>query len=1073
MPLRREPIRPVRRRALGAALLVCAFCLFAPLASSADPDTRAFVPTSLLQAATANPDAAFKVIVQGTGTSGSAAVATDVRGEVAADPGKAKGLARKFASISGVSAELTGKQILKLAKKKSILAITADAPVRLTDASGAPVNAAPPTISGTAQEGQPLTAVAGVWTGLSPLAYGYQWQVCGSNGRSPAVVQTAPTNYWRLSEGAGTSAVDAAGGLSGAYVGAVAHDVAGVTGGADTAAGFDGSTGYVDVRGVADSSFSSGFTLEAWVKVSTVELNRAIAGKWSFPAGGMLLWIDDAGNYGLAATADAANYVTTLVPPTPGVWEHIVGTWDGTTLHLYRNGAEIGSKPFSGPLGSPTADFEIANYDGLQHHLNGSVDEVALYSRALSSSEIGTHYLGCLDIASATNPTFVPTTSDIDSTLRVAVTATNGAGSSSASSDPTAPILPAPPPPPAPVALTNITPPAISGTAQDGVTLTSTTGTWTGVPTDYSYRWRRCDATGLACSDIAGPIGSTYTLTPADVGATVRVAVTAAGAAGEATSDASPVVVQAPPSNVSPPTLAGAPVEGVAVTSSSGTWNGTAPLSYSYRWQLCDATGLACTDIAGATEATYVPVAANVGSTLRVVVSARNSASVTAAPSNASALVAMGTGYSSTQLWPYETGVAAFWPKASSGELQPPTIAIVDSGIDATRADFGNRVIQQVSLTSLTPNSPGDGYGHGTFVASVAAGEAHGHTGPAPNAKLVSLDVMDDSGMATVSDVIAAADWIYQNKDANNIRVANFSLTGTVASSVRYDPLDKAVEKLWLSGVVVVAAAGNYAQSGAESGVLYAPANDPFVITVGAQDLVGTLTSADDVTAPWSAWGYTPDGFAKPELSAPGRYMVGAVSPTSTLAVERPAQIVEPGYMQLSGTSFAAPVVTGTAAELLAAHPTWTPDQVKGALMLAAQPLPLAAPRSAGVGGEDAAKALAVTDPPNPNLAIDQYLIPDPSGSPIPVFDTAAWGQAASANAAWGQAAWGQAAWGQAAWGQAAWGQSYWSSAAWGQGSDAGSNTPTSNADGDVLSGGGYWISPAELAEARAALGLG
>src|SRR5712691_1234992 len=171
MPLRREPIRPVRRRALGAALLVCAFCLFAPLASSADPDTRAFVPTSLLQAATANPDAAFKVIVQGTGTSGSAAVATDVRGEVAADPGKAKGLARKFALISGVSAELTGKQILKLAKKENILAITEDAPVLLSDTTAAPISVSPPTINGTAQDGQPLTAAAGNWNGLSPLVY--------------------------------------------------------------------------------------------------------------------------------------------------------------------------------------------------------------------------------------------------------------------------------------------------------------------------------------------------------------------------------------------------------------------------------------------------------------------------------------------------------------------------------------------------------------------------------------------------------------------------------------------------------------------------------------------------------------------------------------------------------------------------------------------------------------------------------------------------------------------------------------------------------------------------------------
>src|SRR5439155_27096220 len=137
--------------------------LLTPLASSgADPAVRAYVPQPLLAAATTNPGSAFKVIVQGTGET-SSTVATDVRGEIAADPGKAKGLGRKFASISGVSAELTGKQILKLAKKKGILAITPDAPVTLAAAGDAPNNVAIPTISGTAEEGQALTAATGDW----------------------------------------------------------------------------------------------------------------------------------------------------------------------------------------------------------------------------------------------------------------------------------------------------------------------------------------------------------------------------------------------------------------------------------------------------------------------------------------------------------------------------------------------------------------------------------------------------------------------------------------------------------------------------------------------------------------------------------------------------------------------------------------------------------------------------------------------------------------------------------------------------------------------------------------------
>src|SRR6266550_3114120 len=180
--------------------------------------------------------------------------------------------------------------------------------------------------------------------------------------------------------------------------------------------------------------------------------------------------------------------------------------------------------------------------------------------------------------------------------------------------------------------------------------------------------------------------------------------------------------------------------------------------------------------------------------------------------------VTLAGGLSNKQRWPFVSGVQKFW--ASGASAATPTIAVVDAGIDASRADFGGRVVAQVNLTTLAGNSPGDGRGHGTFVAGIAAGSASGYTGAAPSANLVSLDVMDDEGMAWTSDVIAAADWIYQNKDAYNIRVANFSLHSTAPASVYWDPLDRAVEKLWFSGVVVVAAAGNYAVNGAQSGVL-------------------------------------------------------------------------------------------------------------------------------------------------------------------------------------------------------------------------------------------------------------
>jgi len=399
----------------------------------------------------------------------------------------------------------------------------------------------------------------------------------------------------------------------------------------------------------------------------------------------------------------------------------------------------------------------------------------------------------------------------------------------------------------------------------------------------------------------------------------------------------------------------------------------------------------------------------------------------------------------SSQLWTWSSGAVVNWlPNAPKA----PTIAVVDSGIDPSHtADFGTRLLGQVNMTSLTPNSPGDGYGHGTFVAGIAAGSASGYTGAAPNANVLSLDVMNDEGEASVADVISAADWILQNRVAYNIKVANFSLHAVNRASVMFDPLDQAVERLWLNGVVVVAAAGNYAVNGARSDVPFAPGNDPFVITVGAADTMGTMSQGDDTAAPWSAWGYSPDGFRKPEVSAPGRYMIGPVSAGGGLALERPDHVVAPGYMQLSGTSFAAPVVSGIAAMLVAQHPTWTPDQIKGAIMVTSVPSSSTAvvPGQLGVGEVNVLKARNYpATPPNPNAPLLQYVTTAADGTKVfnapawqkaalgnSVWDAAAWSDAAWSSAAWSSAAWSSAAWSDAAWASAAWASAAWSDAAW------------------------------------------
>jgi Subtilase family len=199
---------------------------------------------------------------------------------------------------------------------------------------------------------------------------------------------------------------------------------------------------------------------------------------------------------------------------------------------------------------------------------------------------------------------------------------------------------------------------------------------------------------------------------------------------------------------------------------------------------------------------------------------------------------------SSSQMWPYETGLARLWGTDASPAPQAPTIAIVDSGIEANRLDFdgGSRVVGEVTMTGLASNSPGDGRGHGTFVAGIAAGSAAGYAGAAPNARILSIDVMDDSGTARTSDVIAACEYIRANKGKYNIRVANFSLHSAAKNHFYHDPLDQAVEKLWFDGIFVVAAAGNYGSPTGPSGVLHAPGNEPLAPSISVPSSPSAMT---------------------------------------------------------------------------------------------------------------------------------------------------------------------------------------------------------------------------------------
>jgi serine protease AprX len=415
--------------------------------------------------------------------------------------------------------------------------------------------------------------------------------------------------------------------------------------------------------------------------------------------------------------------------------------------------------------------------------------------------------------------------------------------------------------------------------------------------------------------------------------------------------------------------------------------------------------------------------------------------------------------FSTKQLWPVETGVNKLWSNTETA-----TIAIVDSGVDAGRADFGGRVKQINFVSEKRVNSSGDGRGHGTFVAGIAAGSAAGYAGSAPTSKIISLDVMDDAGMGYTSDVIAAAEWIYQNKDAENIRVANFSLHSGAINHFWLDPLNVAVQKLWFSGVVVVAAAGNYGKPDGPSNVPFAPGSSPFVITVGAADIGGTHKLHDDDRAPWSAYGRTPDGFWKPEICAPGRYMVGPIPPTSTLAALKATNLKAEGYIELSGTSFAAPIISGVAAHILTKFPHYTPDQVKGALMHRARPVPQAEKGSCGVGQLNAVQAASKAKAPNPNNALNTFLKADANGNKV--FDAVSWTDMVLSNVSWDAVSWSDVSWSDVSWDAVSWSDVSWSDVSWSDVLVADVSWEDA-ADQDPLTGDGYVATPADEAAAE------
>jgi serine protease AprX len=326
-------------------------------------------------------------------------------------------------------------------------------------------------------------------------------------------------------------------------------------------------------------------------------------------------------------------------------------------------------------------------------------------------------------------------------------------------------------------------------------------------------------------------------------------------------------------------------------------------------------------------------------------------------------------------IYPTVVGADRAWRSGWTGS--GVGIAVIDTGINAT-GDLAGKVVHSEDWSG-----EGDGvdrFGHGTFLAGLIAGSGAASGGAvrgvAPDVNLISLKIAGKDGSADITHVMAAIQWAVTFKDTYNIKVINLSLGTDSTQDYRIDPLNYAVERAWRAGITVVVSASN---RGPNAGTISKPADDPFVVTVGAVADRTTTKTLDDLVPDFSGAGPTAsNGLAKPDLAAPGGSVISTRAVGSTIDTEHPTARVGTAYFKGSGTSFASAITAGAAALVLSRNDALTPDQVKARLVGTARRGPVLDVNRIGSGVLDAYAATASDSTAAANQGLQQS---DGSGS--------------------------------------------------------------------------------------------
>jgi len=368
---------------------------------------------------------------------------------------------------------------------------------------------------------------------------------------------------------------------------------------------------------------------------------------------------------------------------------------------------------------------------------------------------------------------------------------------------------------------------------------------------------------------------------------------------------------------------------------------------------------------------------------------------------------------------------------------QGVNVAMLDTGLSDTEAlnRASGRITDGVDVSQLdatgtyrTSGGPfDDGYGHGTFLASLIAGGkvkgSGGHTlGVAPAARIVVVKVANAQGETSLSEVLAGMDWVASHAQGPHgeqmIQVLNVALAVDRPTAPAYgmDPLTVAVDHVRAAGVLVVAAAGNVANQVGDPGM------DPQSATVGAAD----LTSGPPSVAPFSGSGVVA-GVQKPDIVASGVHVLGLLSPDSQIAQDNPQGWQDNGLFRGSGTSEATAVASGVAAAYFSDHPGATPAQAKAALRDAAT----GEVRTPAAGAGLLAMTKNGNDPKSKNS----------TNTGEGTFNASSW-QANAWTAPDGSdwvsllaGSWSAGSWSAGSWSAGSWSAGSWSAATWSAGS--------------------------------------